>query len=118
MSRLYVARRDNRKAFMLPMSGTEKDPTLLFPLTNHLENGELDELVRAMLEKQGIRGESKIQLTVSQAEEEYEKRIKVAEARRELHRLMDLKGEGKKLMSTGNKKWKEVYYMSPRIGGK
>ena len=113
---LYVARR-NRKAVMIPMDGTEKNPTLLFPLTDHLENSELDELVRAMLQKQGISGEKNRSKVIEKAEEEYEKRIKVAEARRELHRLMDLRKEGAKLMSVGNKKWKEVYYMSPR-GGK
>ena len=116
MSRIFVARRQNRGAYMLPMTATEKDPSLVFPLTNHLENGELDELVRAMLEKQGVSSESDVQRITVQAEEEYEKRIKVSEARRELHRLMDLKREGKKLMSMGNKKWKEVYYMSSRKG--
>ena len=110
MPKIYIARRANRIGYYLPMEGTINNPSVVFPLTPHQENEELDELVRRVLEKQGVSGEREVQRIAEKAEEEYEKRVKVAEARRELHRLMDLKKEGKKLMQVGNKKWKEVYY--------
>ena len=107
---LYVARRKTRKGLYLPMEQSSQSPSLLFPLTKSLERSELDELIRAQLDKLGVTKESEVQAIVDKAEEDYEYRVKVDEARKEIRRLMALRAEGKKLMQVGNKKWKEAYY--------
>ena len=106
---LYIARRAPRKAVYLPMGQVSQNPSLIFPLVK-TSQGELEDLVRAELSKQRITSESEVQAIVDKGEEEYEKRIKVAEARKEVRRLMGLRSEGKKLMQVGFRKWKEVYY--------
>jgi len=116
MPRLYVARRKNRKGLCLPMGQVSQNPSLLFPLTKSTDPGLLEEQIRIELEKVGISDESEVQAVLDKAEADYEFRIKVEEARKELRRLMALRAEGKTLMSVGNKKWKEVFYRP--IGGK
>lgn len=110
MPKLYVARRKNRKGLYLPMEQVSQNPSLLFPLTKSIDPSELDELIRVELEKVGITKESEVQAVIDKAEADYEYRIKVEEARKELKRLMALRKEGKRLMSVGNKKWREVWY--------
>ena len=108
--RLYVARRANRIGLSIPMGQTEANPNLLFPLLRKTDPGQLDELVRAELEKQGISKESDVHSIVAKAEAEYEHRIKVGEARKDIRRLMAIREQGGKLMQVGNKKWKQVFY--------
>ena len=87
--------------FFLPeKNGKQVDPSYL------------DELIRAQLEKVGITKESDVQAIVEKAELDYEFKIKVEEAKREVRRLMELKKQGAKLMSSGFRKWKQVYYPS------
>jgi len=115
MSKIWVARRTNRIGLGLEMGQSQENPILLFPLLPKTDPSELDELVRNELEKQGITKESEVQTIVNTAEAEYEYRVKVQEARKEVRRLMALRAEGKSLMQVGNRKWKEVYY--PRNKG-
>ncbi len=75
-----------------------------------MDRGRLDELIRAELEKLGVTKESDVQAVLDKAEVDFEYRVKLAEVRQEIRRLMALRAEGKKLMQVGNKKWKEVYY--------
>ena len=110
MPRLYVARRPKRVGLYLPMEGVSQNPSLLFPLLRKTDPSELDELIRIELEKVGITKESDVQAVVDKAEEEAEEWVKIEEARKEIRRLMQLRAEGKSLMSVGNKKWKEVWY--------
>ena len=105
--------RKNRKGLLLPMMGTKANPMLLFPLES-VEKSELDELVRAILAKGGITEESEINAIIERAERDSEIRIKVAEAKAEVRRLMSLRYQGKKLMQIGWRKWKEVYYPAIR----
>ena len=107
---IYVARRAPRKALYIPMGQTGKNPALIFPLLRKTDQGELDELVRVELAKQGVTKESDVQKVVDNAEEDYEKRVKVAEASREVRRLMELRKQGAKLMSVGFRKWKQAFY--------
>lgn len=108
--RLYVARRKNRIGLSIPMGQVSQSPNLLFPLTKSMDRGRLDELIRAELEKLGVTKESDVQAVLDKAEVDFEYRVKLAEVRQEIRRLMALRAEGKKLMQVGNKKWKEVYY--------
>lgn len=110
MPKLYVARRAPRKALYLPMEQNSRNPSLIFPLMRSTDPSELDEQIRAQLEKVGVTKESDVQAVLDKAEADYEYRIKVDEARKEIRRLLALRGEGKKLMSVGHKKWKEVNY--------
>ena len=108
---LYVARRPTRKGLYLPMEQNGQSPSLLFPLTKSLnDRSELDELIRAELDKLGITKESDVQAIVDKAETDYEERVKLDEARKEVRRLMALRAEGKKLMQVGHKKWAEAHY--------
>ena len=110
MPRMHFQRNPQRKGLYLPMGQVSQNPSLLFPLTKSTDPGLLEEQVRVELEKVGITKESDVQAVLDKAEEDYELRIKVKEAQREIRRLMKLRAEGAKLMSAGNKKWKEVYY--------
>ena len=118
MPRLYVARRKQRKGFYLPMGGTVENPSLMFYLPERegrqVSAGQLDELIRAQLEKVGITKESDVQDIINKAEEDYELRIKVEEVKKELRRLMDIRAKGGKLMSTGFRKWKQAFYPNRR----
>ncbi len=110
MGNLYVARRTQRTGLFLPM---KKQSDLMFFLPK-VDRSELDEIIRANLAKVGITDESQVQGIVDKAEVEYERRIKVAEAEREVRRLMELKANGAKLMQKGNKKWVETFYPAVR----
>ena len=114
MANIFVARRVQRKGLYLPMGGTKDEPSLVFVLDRKLVRSELDELVRAQLASQGITDESAIQSLVDRAEKDYEDSIKVAEAKREVKRLMAIRANGGKLMQVGYRKWKQVFY---RRGG-
>ena len=109
MSRLLVARRKTRRGLFLPMSGLKTNPSLLFPLDS-IDPSELEDLVRAILAKGGVTDEPTIQKIVEEAEKDSELRIKVAEARTELRRLMSLKAQGLTLISRGFRKWKEAFF--------
>ena len=86
---------------------------ILFPL-DKTGRSELDELIRAILAKQGVTNEAEIQAIVERAEVDSEVRIKVAEARKEVRRLMALKAQGAKLMQMGFRKWKQAFYPAVR----
>lgn len=110
MPKMHFRKHPNRKGLYLPMGQVSQNPSLLFPLTKSTDLGLLEEQIRVELEKVGVTKESDVQTVLDKAEEDYELRIKVEEARKELRRLMKLRAEGKKLMSMGKRKWKEVYY--------
>ena len=107
MPNIWIARRPRRRGLLVPMGGTKQNPNLIFPL-DKTEESELDDLVRAEFEKHGRTGE--LNKLIEQAELDYENRIKVAEARKELRRLMALRADGAKLMQRGFRKWKPVFY--------
>ena len=86
---------------------------ILFPL-DKTDRSELDELIRAILAKQGVTNEAEIQAIVERAEVDSEVRIKVAETRKEVRRLMALKAQGAKLMQMGFRKWKQAFYPAVR----
>lgn len=109
MPNLYVARRAPRRGLLLPQGMNKANPALIFPLDG-LDKSELDELARALLQKQGISKEADVQAVIEKAEVDYENRIKVGEARKELRRLMELRASGAKLMQIGFRKWKQVFY--------
>jgi hypothetical protein len=111
MPKIWVARKASRKGLLLPMKGVSQNPSLLFPLLQKTDQSELDELVRAELEKQGITKESDVNAVVEQAERGFELREKTAEARQEFHRLMQERLEGKTLMQVGHRKWRPAYFM-------
>jgi len=109
MGKLYIARRALRRGLLLPQGMNKANPGLIFPLDG-VGRSELDELARASLQKQGITSEADVQAVIENAEADYEKRIKVGEARKELRRLMALRAEGAKLMQVGFRRWKQVFY--------
>ena len=83
MARLYIARRPSRQALFLQQEGTRAKPSVILPLNKQLSDAELDELVQATLEKQGIPKE-KFHDLIEKAELDYEYRRKLDEARKEL----------------------------------
>ena len=113
MPKISIHWRKNRRGLLLPMLGSKDNPMLLFPL-EYVDKSELDELVRAILAKQGVTEESEINAVVERAERDSELRIKIAEAKAEVRRLMSLRARGQKLMQMGYRKWKEAYYPAIR----
>ena len=113
MPNLYVARRPQRIGLHIPMGKTQD---LMFFLPKNrkeqLDRSELDELIRANLAKLGVTNEAELQAIIDKAETDYEMRIKVAEAAREVRRLMKLRAEGAKLKSIGFRKWAPASYRS------
>ena len=109
MPELYIARRPKRRGLLLPMLGTKVNPSLLFPLDG-VDRGELDELIRAILAKQGVSDEGEIQAIVEKAEQDSEVRIKIAEARKEIRRLMSIRAKGISLIQVGFRKWREAFF--------
>lgn len=109
MAQLYVARRSPRKGLYL--KGENGNQSLLFFLPK-ADRSHLDQLIRSQLEKQGITNESAVQSVVDRAEAEYERRIKIDEAKKEIRRLMQLKLEGATLIQNGYRKWVPAFYMS------
>ena len=117
MSKLLIARKKQRAGLYLPMGGTLENPALLFFLPEkgvekerQIDSNQLDEQIRAQLQKVGITKEADVQAVIAKAEEDYEYRVKLEETKKELRRLMALRAEGKKLMQRGWRKWKEVSY--------
>ncbi len=86
----------------------------MFVLNRKLERSELDDLVKAQLNKQGITKDSEVQAIVDKAEKEYEDRVKTQETTKELRRLMAIRAAGGKLMQVGFRKWKQVFYPTGR----
>ncbi len=113
MSRTYIVRDKGRKFLFMPQDATKKNPSTIIPLYK-TDRGELDELVRAQLEKRGVSGESALNDAIEKSENYREGRQKKIEASREIHRLMAIRAEGHSLMQLGFRKWKEAFYM----GGK
>lgn len=116
MPNLYVARRTPRVGVLLSPDG--KTPLLFYlPKTrrSQVDSSELDELIRANLERQGVTKESDVQSIVSKSEEKYEHDIKVVEASREVKRLLAIRAAGGKIMSVGQKKWRQVFH--PAVKG-
>ena len=109
MSRLYIDRRLGRRGLLVGMKGTRANPSLLFPLDG-VERGELDELIRAILAKQGVTNETEVQAVIDRAEQDSEVRLKVAETKAEVRRLMKIRAAGGKLMQRGFRKWHQVFY--------
>ena len=109
MSRLLVARRKGRRGLVIPRLGSQVAPSLIFPLDG-VDRGELDELIRAILAKQGVTNEAEIQAIVDRAEADSEVRKKVYEAKKEVRRLMALRAAGAKLMQRGFRKWEETWF--------
>lgn len=109
MPAIYVARRPKRRGLLIPMMGNRANPSLLFPLDG-VEKEELEDLIRAILAKQGITDEREVQAIVEKAEQDSEVRIKVQEARRELRRLMSIRARGISLIQSGFRRWKEAFF--------
>ena len=109
MSKIKINKRPQRQALYIPMKGNRENPSLVYPLLD-VDEGQLDELVRAILEKQGVTNEAEIQAVIAKAEEDYEVRIKVNEARAEIRRLMELKRNGAKLIQRGFRKWVSAFF--------
>lgn len=66
------------------MGRSRANPSVIIPLSKHLSNDELDELMQATLEKQGVPKEQ-WQAVMERAENDSALRVKVEEARKELH---------------------------------
>ena len=98
-----------RLGLYVPLGQTKNSPSLVVPFYK-MERSELDEIVRAALEEQGITEESEVQAIIDEAEAQYEERRKVEETRVELRRLMEIKRQGGKLMQMGYRKWKQAFY--------
>ena len=109
MGNLLFAQDSDRLGLYLPLGQTKKNPSIVVPF-HKIGRSELDEIVRAALAEQGITNESEVQAICDEAEEQYEERRKVEEARVELRRLMGIKRQGGKLMQVGDKKWKQAFY--------
>ena len=114
MADLLVARRKQRQGLYIPMGGAD---SMVFFLPEkgslperQIDSGQLDQLIRSQLEKVGITKESDVQAVIEKAEIDYEYRVKVEEAKKELRRLMEIKANGGKLMSKGYRKWKQAFY--------
>ncbi|KKN60861.1 hypothetical protein LCGC14_0527320 [marine sediment metagenome] len=114
MANLSFQRDSERLGLYIPLGQTKDSPSLVVPFYK-MERSELDDIVRLELSKQGITDEAYVQSVCDAAEEDYEKRRKVEEARKELRRLMGIRAQGGKLMSVGHKKWRQAFYPS---GGK
>jgi len=106
------------------MGGTPDNPALLFFLPEkgvekerQIDSSQLDEQIRAQLQKVGITKEADVQAVIDKAEQDYEYRVKLEETKKELRRLMALRAEGKKLMQVGFRKWREVNYRQVPVKG-
>ncbi|KKM23387.1 hypothetical protein LCGC14_1615750 [marine sediment metagenome] len=109
MANLAFQRDDHRLGLYVPLGQTKESPSLVVPFYK-MERSELDDIVRLELSKQGITDESQVQAICDEAEAQYEQRRKVAEASKELRRLMEIRARGGKLMSVGPKKWRQAFY--------
>ncbi len=102
MAPLYVAYDKRRLGLLLP----EHNRLFYLPGTN---GSQLSELIHKQLQSLGVPSEKHASV-VSQAEEDYEHRIKVHEAEQEGKRLMAIRAEGGKLVQVGFRKWKRAFY--------
>ncbi len=109
MGQLIIERPKRRKALYIRTEATRDKPALIFPLMG-VDRSQLDELVRAILAKGGVTEESEVQQVIDKAEQDYEVRLKVSEAKAEIKRLMKIKAEGGKLMQVGFRKWQQAFY--------
>lgn len=109
MSLLKIEWRPQRKALLIAGSMSRANPGLLFPLYG-IKPGELDELIRAILAKQGITDEHTIHAIIEKAEKDSEVRLKVSEARAKIRRLMAEKRKGNKLMQNGHQNWVPTWF--------
>ena len=117
MATISIQRPPSRLALVLP-GGTKENPITIIPLgrvgtRQELCRSELDELVRATLEKRGLGHMT--EKIVEAAEKEYEKRRKTYEASQYLRKLMKMKAEGATLISAGRQKWVPASFR--KIGG-
>ena len=117
MGTLFIARRRGRRGLLVPMGGTKGNPSLLFPLDG-VERAELDELIRWILAKGGVTNEAEVQAIIDRAELDSEIRIKIAEAKAEVRRLMKLRAQGFSLIQVGFRKWKEAFFPPLKQFGK
>lgn len=113
MSKLQIFRRPQRTALLISQGMTRESPGLLFPLQG-IEPGELDELIRAILAKQGITDEATIQAIIEKAEQDSEMRLKVAEARAKVRKIMSVKKRGVSVMQRGHHNWVPAFFMGKR----
>ena len=109
MAELYIVRAPKRIGLHLEMEGTVQNPNLLFFLPK-MDRSQLDQFVRKELEKQGVTKERDINSIIDKAEEQYERRLKINEVNTEFNRLMEIRRNGGKIMQTGYRKWKQVFY--------
>ena len=107
MGNLTFQQDPDRLGLYVPLGKGKK--SLVVPFYK-IERSELDEIVRAGLSEEGITDEATVQAVCDEAERQYEQRRKEAEASKELRRLMEIKKQGGKLMSVGNKKWRQAFY--------
>ena len=107
MPDVSIIRPNRRKALYLSKGVGRMN--LIFPLES-VEKGELDQLVRAILAKGGVTNEAEVQAVIERAELDYEVRVKVAEARAEVRRLLALRWQGLSLIQSGFRKWKEAFF--------
>lgn len=113
MGNLFVARRPQRRGLYIPRLGSKSNPSLLFPLDG-VDRSELDNLIRAILSKDGVTEESEVQAVIEKAEQDSEFRIKVAEAKAEVRRLMKERAKGNRLIQVGFRKWLPAWFPGKR----
>ena len=101
MTQFYIARKKPRMAVMLPLGGTRLNPNVIIPLYK-MGKSELEEMILAQMEKRGLSHADGTKVR-EQAEVDYEERIKVAEARKELRRRLHEQAEFPKLKHGGLK---------------
>lgn len=106
--KLLVVRRPHRRGLLIANGMSKANPGLLFSLDG-VDAGELDELIRAILAKGGITAEAEVQAIIERAEEDAEVRLKVAEAKAEIRRAMEIRKKGLSLIQRGYRKWVECF---------
>ncbi len=109
MSNVVFARDTGRLGLYLPLGNSPRSAAMVVPFYK-MDRSELDEIVRAHLETEGITDESHVQAVCDEAEVQYEQRRKTEEARKELRRLMEIRAKGGKLMRTRGEKWLQAFY--------
>ena len=106
MGSLYVARDPNRRAVMLPLGFTREHPNVIIPLGKKTDRSELDHLIRAVCEKQGLTPKES-EVLADEAEKQYEYRMKVKEASAELHMRVAEQARYPKLKHGGIKPYRK-----------
>lgn len=112
--RIWIARPPGRGALYLPMGATRRNPSLMFFLPQGkgklIGEGQLDEMIRSNLARQGVTKESDVNALITKAEADYEERIHVAEAHQEAKRLMAIRAAGGSLIQAGFRKWRQAFF--------